>query len=121
MITSKPASASVAAVVAWTVGSRLTMVEDNEDNLDLTYELIGHIEPERGTAVTRGYGLLGDLPGGLVELVVPQHRVAMRNPTISTENGPSNRFGASVQDAPLIEMLVDELAELESVTINRLH
>ncbi len=106
--------------LTWAMDGRpLTMVGDN---LDLMYELIGHIEPERVTPSTRGYALRGDLPGGLVELAVPQHRVAMRNPTIATDDGQSNRFDISVQDAPLIESLVGgELAGLESVTINGFH
>lgn len=106
--------------LTWTVDGRpLTMVGDN---LDLMYELIGHIELEAGPEITRGYVLVGDLPGGLTELAVPRHRVAMRNPMISTDVHQSTDFGIAVWAAPLIEMLVGgELTELESVTINGLH
>lgn len=86
--------------LTWNAGD-IPMVVTGDD-VDLMYELIDLIQPIAPMAERGGYTFAGPLPGGLVELETPYHRVPMSTPMLDTSDGT---FGVSVQDGPLLNTL----------------
>jgi len=103
--------------LAWKVGDIPVVVSG--DNIDLMYQLVDLVQPTETTSPRAGYQFRGPLPDGLTELETPYHRIAMRTPSLLTNDGS---FGVAVEQGPLLNTLAGGgYTKLDTVTVNGLY
>lgn len=85
-------------------------------DLDLMYELLDRVQPGE-----HGYELVGDLPGGLVELEAPYRHSVPWTSDVATGEEAAVQFNVSVQEGPVLSSLVSGgVTEMRPVMINGL-
>ena len=100
--------------LSWTVAGHPVTVTG--DDADMMYRLVDVVQPIEATPERGGYRLNGPLPAGLVELEAPYHRIAMRTPSLSTNDGT---FGVAVHEGSLLTVLAGAgYTRLERIMIN---
>lgn len=103
--------------LSWKVGDIPVVVTGGD--IELIYQLVDVVRPIESTPQRGGYDFNGPLPAGLVELEVPNHRIPMRTPTLSTNDGT---FGVAVEQGPLLSTLAGGgYTKLEPISINSLN
>lgn len=103
--------------LTWKVGDIPVVVTG--DDIDLMYQLVDLVQPIETTPQRGGYEFSGPLPNGLTELETPYHRIAMRTPSLSTDDGT---FSVSVDQGPVLSFLAGGgSTKLDAVTINGLN
>ena len=103
--------------LTWKVGVTPVVVSGND--VDLLYQLVDLIDPIDATVQRGGYQFNGPLPNGLSEFGPPYHRIAMRSPIVSTDDGT---FSVGVEQGPILDAIVGGgITMLDRVTINGLN
>ena len=103
--------------LAWKVDDIPVVVTG--DDIDLMYQLVDLVQPIDTTQQRGGYQFSGPLPNGLTELETPYHRIAMRTPSLSTDDGT---FSVAVEQGALLNTLAGGgNTKLDPVTINGLN